>query len=206
MNDITLPLAKHATYATQNHVSLHYPVPVQTLPTKGRLFHINLKDDERQTLAARYDLCAVHHFNADIKLLPWKGSGVRVTGRLSVVFVQNCVISLEEIESQLDELFEALYVPADSKLANTPAPDAKGVLLFEAHGPEIPEIFHGSTINLGSIIEEFFSLNINPYPRKESAFLSPICPLGKEEKDSAIYKTPAGDDISPFAILKKHNE
>src|SRR5690606_9865191 len=101
-----------------------------------------------------------------------KRSGVRVAGRVTADLQQACIVTLDPVAGQIDETFEALFVPEGSRLAK-PRLSSEGEMLLDAEGADAPETFTGDSIDVGELAEEFFVLGIDPYPRKGGAVLEP---------------------------------
>jgi hypothetical protein len=108
--------------------------------------------------------------------------GLNVSGRVSATVGQTCVVTLEPIESEVDEEIDLVFAP----------PSAPTII--EEEGAEIeitpvdaPEPLTGGTVDLGAITTEFLILGIDPYPRNADA----------------VFEPPAadGDTGGPFAAL-----
>src|SRR5690606_8445919 len=150
-----------------------YPVNVSHLARSGLPVWLEADDKQRQALADDHDLASVESFRFDLKLAPWKGDGVRITGNVRAAITQTCVVTLEPLKADIDEIVDAILVPEGSNLAN---PDwaGHGELVIEADGPDMPETFSGDSVDVGALAEEFFVLAIDPYPRKEGASLPEV--------------------------------
>jgi hypothetical protein len=44
-------------------------------------------------------------------------------------------------------------------------------MVLDPEGPDAPESFTGTSIDVGALAEQFFALGIDPYPRKEGVEL-----------------------------------
>jgi hypothetical protein len=111
---------------------------------------------------------------------------VRVSGKVGAEIVQTCVVTLEPIDSKVDEEIEAVFLPEDSKLGREGF-GVGGEIILDAEGPDSPEIFSGDVIDVGSLAEEFFALGIDPYPRKTGVDEEkPAKELAGEEETSAF--------------------
>lgn len=145
-----------------------FPVHVSRLPKKGLPVAIVADDRQREALASAHGLNEVVRFRADMEVVGWKKGGVKVTGRVRADIVQNCIVTLEPVDEAIDEEFSALFLPEGSRLA-VPRRTDEGEILLDAEGEDAPELFSGDTIDAGALAEEFFTLAINPYPRKPGA-------------------------------------
>src|SRR5215475_408704 len=165
---------------TQPAQPWHVPVRVEDVPETG--LHLDLVADEhvRSGLAALAGVPDVRRLEAAIDLAR-HGNGLRATGRVSATVAQTCVVTLEAIESQVDESIDVIFAPSST------GDFADENTAFEADEP--PEVLSDGTVDLGAIAAEFLLLGIDPYPRKPGAEFAPPA----EE----------GAATSPFAALAK---
>jgi uncharacterized metal-binding protein YceD (DUF177 family) len=158
----------------------HVPVRLEDVPETG--LHVDLVADEnvRAGLAALAGVSGMPRLEAAIDIARY-GNGLRATGRVSATVGQTCVVTLEPLENQIDELIDVIFAPSStSEFVEESA-------AFEADEP--PEALHDGTADLGVIAAEFLLLGIDPYPRKPGA---EFAPPGKEDALS-----------TPFAALAK---
>ncbi|GAC1042614.1 YceD family protein [Rhizobium sp. No.120] len=168
-----------------------YPVKVGHISANPVDVHIEADDRELVGLAALWNVLSVGKLEADLKISRWKRDGVRIKGNVKAKIVQACVVTLEPVESDIDEDFEHIFVPEDSKLARAPSVDA-GEMILDPDGPDLPETFTGDTIDAGAVVAEFAALAIDPYPRKPGVeFEAHIEDTGEDDRKP-----------SPFAVLK----
>ncbi|GAA2824725.1 uncharacterized protein DUF177 involved in 23S rRNA accumulation [Aminobacter aminovorans] len=142
-----------------------FKVNVARLPQKGMAVTVDADAAHRAALAEVHGLTSVERYKADLLVTKWKRNGVKVRGRVQAEITQACVVTLEPVESVIDEDVEGVFLPEDSKLARQGF-NAAGEILLDAEGPDAPETFTGDTIDVGALAEEFFGLAIDPYPRK----------------------------------------
>jgi len=150
--------------ASPANVPWSVPVAVEDIPDSG--LHIEI-EAPAATRAALAKLAAVRELPelAAVFDLTRQGDGLHVAGQVSGRVGQNCVVTLEPIESPVDEAVDLRFVPQ----AKTPKSDAD------------PEPLLGGSVDLGAIATEFLILGINPYPRKADAKFTPP----KSEDDGA---------------------
>ncbi|WP_336276995.1 DUF177 domain-containing protein [Bartonella sp. CB178] len=180
-----------AKNVSQMAFALAYPISVRSLPAKGIKVCICANQQEREHLAKNHDLVEVKSCEGEFYIFPSKQRGVRVKGSLRACIVQSCIITLESLENIIDESLEVVFVPEDSKLVKPKVLEDTGELFLDVDGSDVPEIFHGDKIDIGAIMEEFFELSIDHYPRKEGASMTVTEKLDGSEQE-----------ISPFSILK----
>lgn len=143
---------------------------VARLPAKGLPVVIEADERQREALAGEHGLEKVESYRAELMVTPWKRNGIKVAGRVTADIVQACVVSLEPVETHMDEEVSALFWPEDSKLGRQGFSSA-GEMVLDAEGPDSPETFSGDMIDVGALAEEFFGLAIDPYPRKKGVLL-----------------------------------
>lgn len=167
------------------------PVTVSVLPASGFDLTIDANESERAALAAAHDLVGVHRFRADLEIKRWRKDGVRVRGRIQAKIEQSCVVTLEPLESGIDATFDAVFLPDGSKLRRPL--DSDGALLIDPDGPDAPETFENGILDAGAVAEEFFELEIDPFPRAPAAELSRAAESADEGSDTRE---------NPFAELR----
>ena len=116
-------------------------------------------------IAAYLEISAVKSLTAEISLNRWQGKGVRLVGTLTADVVQNCVVTLEPIEAHVEAEFERHYLPRDKLQADVE--NEQGVFV-DPTADDPPEPL-GHEIDIGEIMVEELSLNLDPYPRKPGA-------------------------------------
>lgn len=161
---------------------ISYPINVSRLPRKGTPIWLEADEAQRLALAKDHDLDEVLSLRFDLDVAPWQGRGVRLDGRVRARIVQACVVTLEPVIQEIDEEIAATLVPAGSRLDRPQAIDS-GELVLDPDGPDMPETFSGDVVDAGAIAEQFFSLDIDPYPRKEGAALESGKPVEEAEND-----------------------
>ncbi|KEC55028.1 hypothetical protein [Bartonella koehlerae] len=176
---------------SQMTFALAYPISVRSLPAKGIRVHICADQQECTHLAKNHDLVEVKFCEGEFYILPWKKRGVRVKGLLQARIIQLCVITLEPLENILYENIEIVFISEDSNLIKQKISEDTGELFLDVEGLDTPEVFYGDKIDIGAVMEEFFELSINHYPRKEGTHMSMIENLEEYEKK-----------LSPFSVLK----
>ena len=171
------PREPEAAHGFRRHVS------VARVGEAGLKQRIEAKPAECEKIAAYLDLAAVRSLTAEVALAPWRGRGLRVTGTLTAEVTQTCVVSLEPVEARIEAEFERRFLPAES-LGGEHERD----VFVDVEGEEPAEPL-GHDVDLGEILVEELSLNLDPYPRK----------AGVEFKSD----DPSSTRENPFAALAK---
>jgi hypothetical protein len=151
----------------KNQTPWNFPVAVDDIPETGLHVEIEAPETVRNQLTALAGLRELPRLSAAFDLNR-RGSGVHVSGQVSARVGQTCVVTLESIETELEELVDLKFAPP---LGALPKADTPGLDTGEA---EPPESLSDGKIDLGAIATEFLLLGIDPYPRKAGAEFSPI--------------------------------
>jgi len=164
-------------------------VNVSTLPHKGQEITLISNDAQRATLAQNHGLVAVEHFEMTCHLQPRRHGHVHLSGSFTATVVQNCVISGDAITNVVQDTFTLLFVPQQAQVKK----EHEIILTVETQQDDVTEFFDGTHIDLSAVVEEFFELALDPYPRRPEAEFHPV----------QIGETPEEKPPSPFAGLKK---
>ena len=156
---------------------------VARLPHNGLPVTIEADAAQRQALADEHGLLSVEGYRADLLVTPWKRHGVKVTGTVEADITQACVVTLDPVRAHIEEAVEGLFLPEDSKLGRLGF-EGGGEILVDAEGPDSPETFHGDSVDVGALAEQFFGLAIDPYPRKPGASLD----VGGDEPEETEFQ------------------
>jgi uncharacterized metal-binding protein YceD (DUF177 family) len=158
------------------------PVAVRDIPETGRRFELVADENIRAAVAHAIGQRALPRLAASLDVSRQGRDGLRVVGRVSATVGQNCVVTLEPIENEIDEAVDLVFAPAVALEASDESDVHSRVVDDDA-----PEPLVGGTVDLGVVATEFLSLGIDPYPRKA---------------DAAFAALAAEDDTPhPFAAL-----
>lgn len=164
------------------------PFQAESVPPGGRALRVTATAEECAALAARFGLVALKSLAADLKLNKVRGGQmVRVSGALHAEAVQTCVVTLEPMNTAVEDDFQAVFAPAAML---DPESGELEVGLSDEEGPEPME---GGRIDLGELVAQHLSLALDPYPRKPDAAYTAVA-------EGAADEEPAKP--SPFAVLK----
>jgi|SRR5919106_557416 hypothetical protein len=173
------------------------PITVAEVPETGR--HVELAPSEatRQAIAKVADVVALPRLEAIFELTRRGSEGLRVEGRVSATVVQNCVVTLDPIENEIDEPVDLMFRPARELAASGDGDrDGAGSKDDTGHHPldaaEPPETLVDGKLDLGILATEFLLLGVDPYPRKEGVVF-----------DAPPAGDPAGHPFAALEALKK---
>jgi uncharacterized metal-binding protein YceD (DUF177 family) len=163
------------------------PIPVAQIPETG--LHRDIEADQgiRNAVADVGGLRDVLLVQASFDVTPQRGGRFHVTGHVRARIGQTCVVTLEEIENDIDEPVDLVFVPPEQ------IPEM-AALVDEAEDsdeevPDPPEAIENGLIDLGRVATDALYLAVDPYPRKPGAVFEPVVEVADPEDH-------------PFAALK----
>lgn len=172
---------------------INEPVNIKRLPKRGTTFRLDVEVTIRQELAIRLELLEIEALDLMAAVKPWHRGGVEISGTIGARYTQPCAVTGDPLPQEMSEQFKIRMVPEGSRLAR-PVVDGEGEMALDPEGDDPPDTFSGDVINLGAVWEEFFTLSIDPFARKDGALL--------EKPDSGADEA-GNDTASPFAELAK---
>ena len=132
------------------------PLAVEGIPETGLHMQIDAPAAARAAVAELALLRDLPQLSAVFEVTR-QGAGAHVSGRVTAVVGQTCVVSLEPIVSKIDEAIDVTFAPSAAK----------------ADEDEPPDPLVGGVLDLGALATEFLMLAIDPYPRKEGVQFAP---------------------------------
>ncbi len=163
------------------------PLTVAQIPETG--LHRDLEADQaiRVAIADIGDLREVLSAQASFDVTPKSGGRFRVEGRVRARVGQTCVVTLEPMESEIDESIDLIFAPPEQ------IPQMADLVEAAEHSdgetPDSPEPIENGIIDLGRVATDALYLAVNPYPRKPDAVFEPLVEAADPEDH-------------PFAALK----
>lgn len=164
------------------------PFSVADLPEAGTRRDIEADEATRARVAAAAGLRDVSRLAAHFDLMPLSGDRVHVLGTVSATVGQTCVVTLEPLDSLIEEAVDLTFSP--DAVEPEPAPESEDPNRHGSWEVDPPEPLVNGVVDLGALAVEFMVLGINPYPRKEGAELA--VPVEKADPQS-----------HPFAALAR---
>ena len=152
-------------------------VHIETLTSESSSYDLTATPEEKVNVAERLNLLSIEKLEAH--LLLQKKDQLFLTGIITADVIQQCVRTLvplpQHLEIEVDEIF---FLPSSQ--------DQEVIDLEEE---ERGELLEGNTLEIGEIVIQLLSLNLDPYP---------VAP----ESKPIDYKENDGPS-SPFEVLKK---
>jgi hypothetical protein len=162
------------------------------VPPEGLDVDIDATPAECAALARHNALPAVHALHAELHARRWRGDGLEIDGELRASLRQTCVATLEEFDSEIVEPIHMRFAPRPdgiprSRRRHDDSTSSTEITLDE----DPPDPLIDGVVDVGAVVSEFFTLALDPYPRKPGAhFVEPTPDDGSAE-------------ISPFAALRR---
>lgn len=180
--------------STQPKPEFSIEVALDDVPPDGRGITFAANEAERRGLAKRFELVDLRSLRGKALLKPWRRTGFTLEGRFEADVVQSCVVTLEPVESRLDEAFRIHFLPADLLDQQAGAPGSEREIVVDAESDEPPEALQGGSIDVGEAVAEQLALALDPYPRKLDIAFEEVAP----GETAAPEERP-----NPFAALEK---
>ena len=133
------------------HLELSRPLAVDRVPRKGSHEHIVAEPKECEALARRFLIPVLHNLDARFLTVPWRGGGLKVSGKVVVDLEQISVVSLERFR-KIETYSVLRYFLLPKHLVDAVEDDADPIIDNE--------------IDLGEIAADTLGLELDPYPRK----------------------------------------
>lgn len=160
----------HKTQAMEQEWSHFFDVDdLGKAPVKMR---IEASEEECADLAKRFMVEEVKSAMADLEISAAGGHVIQVKGQFQAGIVQQCVVTLEPVETTLSDQVEGWF--ADKESAVSFAVAKRDREMTQKHGEveildekEDPEPVVNGLIDLGELVTQHISLAIPAYPRKE---------------------------------------
>lgn len=128
------------------------------------------------------DLIALERLEATLQVRPWM-DGAEITGRLRGTVTQECGVTLDPFDSEVETDIRLHVVPQGSPHA----PAETGELELDPDADDPPDVMTGPEIDLAAVVVEHLALSLDPFPRKPGAEFEP---------------PPAAPAESPFSVLR----
>ncbi|RZN10989.1 phosphodiesterase [Bradyrhizobium genosp. SA-3] len=165
------------------------PVIVAQVPDTGLHRELEASAAERQAMAEIAGVREILSAHASFDVVPKSGGRVQVTGLVRGRIGQTCVVTLDPIESEIEEEVDLLFAPeAEARRLADLIEEGQD----DKEPPDVadpPEAIVNGIIDLGRLATDALFLAIDPYPRKEGAvFEAEATALDPEDHPFAALK------------------
>ena len=163
------------------------PIAVAQIPDTG--LHRDIEADQavRDAVADVGGLREVLSVQASFDVTPERGGRFHVAGQVRGRIGQTCVVTLEEMETDIDEPIDLTFAPSEQIPEMSALVDEAGE--SDEETPDPPEPIENGMIDLGRVATDALYLAVDPYPRKPGAVFEPVVEAADPEDH-------------PFAALK----
>jgi uncharacterized metal-binding protein YceD (DUF177 family) len=163
------------------------PIAVAQIPETG--LHRDIEADQavRSAVADVGGLREVLSVQASFDVTPERGGRYRVAGHVRARIGQTCVVTLEDMETDIDEPIDLTFAPSEQIPEMSALVDEAGE--SDEETPDPPEPIENGMIDLGRVATDALYLAVDPYPRKPGAVFEPVVEAADPEDH-------------PFAALK----
>jgi uncharacterized metal-binding protein YceD (DUF177 family) len=163
------------------------PVTVAQIPDTGLHRDIEADRATREAMAEVAGLREILSARAALDVTPEGGGRVHVAGRVRARVGQTCVVTLDPIETDIDEEIDLIFAPPEQ------IPDLSDLVDEAAESdtevPDPPEPIVNGVIDLGRLATDALFLGIDHYPRRPDAVFE-------------LPQVAADPEDHPFAALK----
>ncbi len=179
-----------------------------------KTYRLSADDDACAGLARRFDVMSLKDVRAHVTVERRRGGSVFfIAGSVSAIVTQACVVTLDPVETALDETFETYFAEGHQVISFPSAVKSRGAghddpphhHEMEIFGEEeSPEPVIEGQIDLGELCAQYLALAIPAYPRAGHAD-SLLAELNITQQDVAPETDSDGPSPkkSPFAALKE---
>ncbi|MDR4306150.1 DUF177 domain-containing protein [Chelatococcus sambhunathii] len=143
-----------------SRLPLSRPLIVATVPPQGETIEIVADEAERAALAAENEVESIERLVARLDVRPTGRDGLSVRGRVEALTTRICVVTLDPFIEAVDEEVEVRFAPETESAAR----DA-----IEDGADDAPDPIVAGVVDLGAVVAEFFTLGLDPHPRKPGA-------------------------------------
>ncbi|MBR0953058.1 YceD family protein [Bradyrhizobium canariense] len=163
------------------------PVIVAQIPDTGLHRKLEASAAERQAMAETAGLREVFSVQAAFDVVPKSGGRIQVTGHVHARIGQTCVVTLDPMESEIEEEVDLIFAPEAevrrlADLVEERQDDQEQVV-------DPPEAIVNGIIDLGRLATDVLFLAVDPYPRKPGVvFEAEVAALDPEDHPFAVLK------------------
>ena len=182
------------------------PLNSEDIETTPMNVVVSPDDAQRLAIAKRLGVESLDSLNAEMTVFRDPSNMIiNISGKISATITQGCVVTLEPVKNEINADFEAWYTDPSDAVSFAKAKRERELQKQNVEQPmldewEDPEPVVNGKIDLGELVIQHLSLNLNPYPRKEDAEY-------EHTDENQQQASKVGESYSnPFAKLKDWKE
>lgn len=153
-------------------------------PDKTRSEKIDATEEECEALAARFGLRHLANLKATVNIRRISGSDmIKINGTFAADVVQACVVSLQDVHGHVEGSFDTYFTQT--------AGEQRDEIEFTLEDDlEAAEIVVNGMIDMGEVVAQYLSLDLDPYPRAPGVSLA-----------AQMRETGTSGKANPFQVL-----
>lgn len=192
----------HSMTDEKNENGFSRIVNLERITKSATVVELEADANECVRLAERFSIAKVVSLKAEcsLKKRAQKEFGDYLLGvKMDAVVVQECVMSLEEVNESISEKFTIIFQIASEKQSDE---SSRKEIDFNIDDDDI-ELISEMDVDVGAYIAEYLSLSISLYPRQSKVLEGSLGHKIMMEDEVTIEE----EKKNPFAVLKdlKHN-
>jgi uncharacterized metal-binding protein YceD (DUF177 family) len=134
---------------------------VTRLPAGGDEETIEATPEERDVLAARFEIDALDSLTARLKIARATAGSIKVTGEAKAIVEQTCVLTLQRFATTLAIAIEEVF-----RAVRGGGGRVDGIETFD---DDDAPLISGQSIDLGELVAQELGMAIDPYPKAPGA-------------------------------------
>ncbi len=161
-------------YQTKN---LKQILNIESLSNAGFQLNLVANASELIEMANLLHVASVKSFSASLMIRKWRRAGLQIEGSFKSRITQNCVVSLEEFDVEMnDEIHQKFFGNTDTPKMT----DSKEVEMLNTDN-DPPEALRDGNINILEYLVEVLALQLDPYPRAPESDIETLSTFGNIE-------------------------
>ena len=183
-------------------------IDISTLGQNEKKFDIEATEDECERLMNRFNIRELSDFKAEVVLIPVKENHFIMEADFSASAVQECVVTLEDVPTDVKGSLKILVVTNSTRLESLSVEegveeDEKLLYEFGIANADDVEHYETSQVDLGDILADYLCMELPPYPRHPSASEYLDTFNTKETEDEAPKLSKLGQGLKDLLDKKK---
>jgi hypothetical protein len=177
------------------------PIIVAQIPDTGLQRAFEAGDATRAAMADMAGLSEIRSARASFDLTLKSGGRVHVTGEVHAWVGQSCIVTLDPVENEIDEVIDVVFAPPE-QIRSLAALVDEAAQSEDEEVPDPPEPIINGVIDLGRLATDALFLAIDPYPRRPDAVFEPPTEI-RDPADHPFAGLKALQSGGPPATAKK---
>ena len=170
-------------------------VDAQLVTSNPQKMRISATEDVRKALCVRLDLAVISSLSADVTLHREKGNVIHVNGLMKANVTQHCVVTMDPVQTQIEQTFEGWYADQDRIVMLAKARHERLGRLTDSEIPileekEDPEPLANGMIDIGELIVQSLSLALDDFPRRRGLEETEVVEISVGPTESSLRKNP----------------